>query len=223
VTDLVHVLIVGDAWAPAQVDGDSNAGLEGLDGFAVTCVPGLEQTSGPRHHYPDPSVVVLDQRLSGMSDWSAIQTVHAQIGNVPIAIAIDEMSADDAWAAMNQGVTGIILKSSSELIMRSALTMIASGEIYLCGSIIQALRASTNNGSGTGDAELQSTLGHLTGRQLECIRLLTGGLTNLQIAEAMTVSEMTVKLHLHSAFKKMGAHNRADAVRIAFLHGIVPH
>jgi DNA-binding NarL/FixJ family response regulator len=221
---LVHVLFVGDGWSPTPLGGSSPR-LAGLDSFVTSCVPGLAEVMEWGLHGPGLSVVVLDHGLSGMNDWSAIQTVHDRVGEVPIAVAvtIDDMSADDAWAAMNHGVTGIILKSSSESVLRNALTMIASGETYLCASIVQALRTATNHGADMGDTALGITLGHLTVRQLQCVRLLTGGLTNLQIAKAMTVSEMTVKLHLHSAFKKMGANNRADAVRIAFLHGIVPH
>jgi len=223
VADPVHVLVVGKGWVPAYADGGAVPKGDGLDGFVVTCASGLDQVSESAQGDAELSVVVLDHELSGMGDWSAIPIIHMHIGNVPIAIVIDEMSADDAWSAMNHGITGIILKNTEESIIRNALTLIASGETYLCGSVIDALRPSPSNGRRLGDIELRDALGHLTSRQFQCVRLLTGGLTNLQIAKEMVLSEKTVKLHLHTAFRKMGAHNRADAVRIAFLHGMTPH
>ena len=56
-------------------------------------------------------------------------------------------------------------------------------------------------------------------RELEILRLLIDGNTNKEIARSSSLQEITVKVHLRNAYRKMGATNRADAVRIAFQHG----
>ena len=60
----------------------------------------------------------------------------------------------------------------------------------------------------------------LTPRELDCIEHLVSGSPNREIAARLAISAITVKLHLVSAFKKMGARNRSDAVRIAMLQGV---
>jgi len=55
---------------------------------------------------------------------------------------------------------------------------------------------------------------------MDCIEHLVHGSPNREIAARLAISAATVKLHLNSAFKKMGARNRSDAVRIAMLQGV---
>jgi DNA-binding NarL/FixJ family response regulator len=73
-----------------------------------------------------------------------------------------------------------------------------------------------------GDGAQRAALGNLTRREFEAVRLLAEGLSNRDIAAAMRLAEVTVKLHLHNAFQKMGARSRADAVRIALKKGVGP-
>ena len=55
----------------------------------------------------------------------------------------------------------------------------------------------------------------LTPRQIAALRLASGGLTNTQIAERMGIGPESVKTHLHEAYRKLGASNRAHAVTLA--------
>ncbi|WP_051472116.1 response regulator transcription factor [Patulibacter minatonensis] len=55
-------------------------------------------------------------------------------------------------------------------------------------------------------------LRHLSGRELEVLRLMAGGLRNAEIAERLTLSEPTVKSHVRRILRKMRASNRAHAV-----------
>ena len=66
----------------------------------------------------------------------------------------------------------------------------------------------------------RQALGNLTRRELEVVKLLTGGLSNKEIANRLNLAENTIKMHLQNAFRKMGARSRADAVRIALSKNI---
>lgn len=55
----------------------------------------------------------------------------------------------------------------------------------------------------------------LTVRQIDVLRLAADGLTNAQIADHLGIGPESVKTHLHEAFRKLGAHNRAHAVSLA--------
>lgn len=56
---------------------------------------------------------------------------------------------------------------------------------------------------------------NLTARQADVLRLAADGLTNAQIADRLSIGPESVKTHLHVAYKKLGAHNRAHAVSLA--------
>ena len=62
----------------------------------------------------------------------------------------------------------------------------------------------------------------LTPRELQVLGLVADGLSNKVIAEALGISDETVKFHLGSIFGKLGASNRTDAVRLALRRGLVP-
>ncbi|MCW3065490.1 MAG: response regulator transcription factor, partial [Solirubrobacterales bacterium] len=53
-----------------------------------------------------------------------------------------------------------------------------------------------------------------SGRELEALELVAGGLHNVEIARTMFLSESTVKSHLMTAFRKLGVHSRAEAAAI---------
>lgn len=68
--------------------------------------------------------------------------------------------------------------------------------------------------------EMKRDLGHLTERELQVLKLLSGGMTNREIADNLTISTNTVKRHLKAIFRKLGVHTRAAAAAKAFNVGL---
>jgi two-component system, NarL family, nitrate/nitrite response regulator NarL len=93
----------------------------------------------------------------------------------------------------------------------TALRLMAAGETYVQRSVVGAL---------PGRHPARRSFDNLTPRELDCLEQLVRGSPNREIAERPAISQVTVRLHLNSAFKKMGARNRTDAARIAMLQGI---
>jgi DNA-binding NarL/FixJ family response regulator len=60
---------------------------------------------------------------------------------------------------------------------------------------------------------------HLTERQQQILDLVGDGLSNAEIGARLVITEQTVKNHLHDAYRRLGARNRMQAVRIAAAHG----
>jgi DNA-binding NarL/FixJ family response regulator len=67
----------------------------------------------------------------------------------------------------------------------------------------------------------ESIAGDLSPREVEVLKLIAAGLSNTEIAVALSLSNATVKTHINRIFSKTGARDRAQAVRYAYQHGMV--
>jgi DNA-binding NarL/FixJ family response regulator len=78
-------------------------------------------------------------------------------------------------------------------------------------------------GTSAAPARTAETLlpADLTPREREVLTLIGEGLSNRAIAQRLFVSEATVKTHINNLFAKTGVRDRAEAVRLAFTHGLV--
>jgi two-component system, NarL family, nitrate/nitrite response regulator NarL len=161
-------------------------------------------------------LIMLDYHMPGMNGLSGLDEIRKLVPGVPVAIMSGSIEQAEALRALERGAIGIILKDLRGTALLSALRLMSSGETYVPVSLLNKQGASTEQRS----RELRVAFGNLTPREFDCIKLLAQGTTNREIASGLAISEVTVKLHLNSAFKKMGARNRSDAVRIAMMNRI---
>jgi two-component system nitrate/nitrite response regulator NarL len=157
-------------------------------------------------------LIILDYRMPGMNGLAGLDEVRAKLPEARVAIMSGAMDGDEAERALERGAAGVIMKNLRGTALLTALRLMAAGETYVPGAVLNAL-------PGRHTAP-RPTLGNLTPREMDCVEQLVRGSPNREIAERLAISATTVKLHLISAFKKMGARNRSDAVRIAMLQGV---
>jgi len=163
-------------------------------------------------------LIMLDYQMPGMNGLSGLDEIKKLVPGVPVAIMSGSIDQAEALRALERGAIGIILKDLRGTALLSALRLMSSGETYVPISLLN--KAQSASSAEKRSRELRVAFGNLTPREFDCVKLLAQGTTNREIAAGLAISEVTVKLHLNSAFKKMGARNRSDAVRIAMMNGI---
>ncbi|MER6800434.1 response regulator transcription factor, partial [Amycolatopsis mediterranei] len=116
----------------------------------------------------------------------------------------------DAVRALGAGARGYVLKAGPPEELFRAVRSAAAGGLGLAPEIVDGLVG-----------QVVSPDPDLTTREIEVIRLLASGRSNRAIAEALFLSEATVKTHLVRIYRKLGADNRAAAVSEAVRRGLL--
>ncbi|MGN6090396.1 MAG: helix-turn-helix domain-containing protein, partial [Actinomycetales bacterium] len=99
----------------------------------------------------------------------------------------------------------------------AALQSVAAGEAHLDPSVQARLLETLDRPTRPAPADVAA----LTPRETEVLALIGQGLSNLEIAQRLVVSEATVKTHINRLFAKTGARDRAQAVAVAYRAGLV--
>lgn len=187
-----------------------------LGDVAITEASTLNEALGKIDEGGPFDVVVLDWCMPGMNTQTAIAMVRERLPGTPIVIMSGYITKEDAAAALRQGAAGVIPKDLRGLAMINALRLVLSGEVFLPSSLFAPAGNQTEHETqGRKTAANVIASGNLSAREGEILSFLCKGLSNRQIAAQLSISENTVKVHLRKTFRKIGARNRSDAVRIA--------
>jgi len=158
-------------------------------------------------------LLVLDLQMPGMSELDGFFAVRRRHPNLPIVIVSGVNDPRTIRALLDGGARGYIPKLASSEQLMEGLRRVLRGEVYLP----DALFIPDPETSASGGAES----GPLTSRQLQILPLLAEGMPNKRIAEALGVTEGTVKQHLKDLFRRLNARNRTQAVKEARRTGLL--
>ena len=157
-------------------------------------------------HLPD--LLLLDLRMPGKN---GIQTIHEIRGKYPDAriLVLSAFDGDeDIYRAFHAGAQGYVLKNTTGDKLVPALRTVASGRNWIPKDVASQLAA-------------RKMWEQLTNREVEVLNELAKGLANKEIAEALNITEHTVKDHLKNILGKLHAADRTEAVTKAIQRGII--
>ncbi|MEI7610682.1 MAG: response regulator transcription factor [Rhodospirillaceae bacterium] len=159
-------------------------------------------------------LILLDLSMPGMNGMRGVEALHGEHPDVPLVILSGDSRRETVLGAVQAGASGFISKTVSGVAMVNALRLVLSGETYLPSSAIADDEYDAGPESGTSSPR-PSLLAGLSPRDREILALVVEGLTNKAIGRRIGLQEVTIKAHLRSLYRRIGAANRAQAVRIA--------
>jgi DNA-binding NarL/FixJ family response regulator len=157
-----------------------------------------------------PDVVLLDVRMPGRDGVELLRELAGR-GPLPPTILLTTFDDDEAlFAGLRAGARGFLLKDVSFERLADAIRAVAAGESLVRPALTErALRGLERRPPRFDSLERPDPL---TGRETEVLRLIAGGYSNREVAEALGTSEGTVKNHTSSILSKLGVRDRTRAV-----------
>jgi DNA-binding NarL/FixJ family response regulator len=178
--------------------------------------------SGPRF-----DLILVERSLLPTADGGGITDVVRRAGGTPVVVVSAVNSHGDIAQARTAGASGFLLKSSPVSVMQDALrTVLDGGTTFPAdgpGPVNSAEVSAPRDGAPSDTDRTRVEL--LTHRQRDVLALVGEGRSNKDIAEALGISEGTVKVHVGAILKALGTANRTQAALIAIDCGIaaLPH
>jgi DNA-binding NarL/FixJ family response regulator len=176
---------------------------------------GLVATKMAESQHPD--VILMDIRMPLLDGIEATERIRQQVAPGPRILLLTTFDTPELVVeGMRAGAAGYLLKDCSAEELCTAVRAVARGQVLLQASSAAQLLAGLHaqqppvygGAQSSGEAEKRG----LTARELEVVRLIAQGQSNMEIAATLFVSEATVKTHINHIFSKLGARDRAQVI-----------
>ncbi|ONI72719.1 DNA-binding response regulator [Actinosynnema sp. ALI-1.44] len=167
----------------------------------------------------EPDIVLMDIRMPLVDGVEATAEICAKTDAKVIVLTMFDVD-EYVYAALAAGASGFLLKDTRRDELANAIRVVAAGDALLAPSVTRRLIADLSR-RGHAVPALATRLADLTDRERDTLRQLARGLSNVEIAAELHVSEHTVKTHVSNLLSKLGLRDRAQAVVFAYESGLV--
>ncbi|MGH2437546.1 MAG: response regulator [bacterium] len=155
-----------------------------------------------------PDVTLMDLRLPDMNGIDALIAIRAEFVNARVIMLSTFQGDVDIQRALAAGARGFLLKTMPPNELVACIRQVHKGKKCVPADVA---------------AHLANYFAEeaLTAREVEILELIAAGNRNRDVADALSISEDTVKVHVKHAMEKLGANDRTEAVVIAVRRGII--
>jgi len=196
--------MVLSAQADMEVVGEAENGADALRLLAATAA----------------DVVVMDIRMPIMDGVEATRRLCVGEGGPRVLVLTTFDTDEDAFAALQAGASGFLLKNVPPEELLAAIRVVASGESVVAPRVTRRL-LDRFAGQLSPPQVADGRLANLTEREHEVLLLVAQGMSNAEIAEKLFVAEATVKTHVGRILTKLDLRDRVQAVVLAYETGLV--
>ena len=180
----------------------------------ATCGDGVAALDAVRAKPCD--VLVLDLKMPGKTGLEVLQQMTQENVQCRTVLLTAALKDDEVVQALKLGAMGVVLKESEPGALLECVRRVHQGEQWIDRETLSRafgrvmMRESANREASR----------NLTPRELEIVRMIAQGLRNKAVAERLSISEGTVKIHLHNIYEKLGVDGRLELVLFAQEKGL---
>ena len=173
----------------------------------VSCASSIEQAL-ELLEAKEPDALILDVMMKDGGGLQLLSIIRARGSTVPVILLTVMIQPQQTLEALKLGCNGIMLKEGNPHELLACVKTVLAGGTCVDPSVMeQALMHSVSGGQSR-----PSPSDVLTEREKELAALIRMGLRNREIAERLGLSEGTVKVHVHSIFRKLNVRSRAELI-----------
>lgn len=177
-------------------------------GFELVAEAGTGEEAIEKFRECRPDVTLMDLRLPGISGTEAITAIRAEFPDARIVVLTTETGDVPMQRTLNAGAKGYVLKGMAMSELLDIIRSVHAGKTRI------PERVATHLAEHLTDKNLSA-------RELEVLKLIAGGHRNREIAQKLSISEETVKMHVRNIMVKLNANDRTHAVTIAVRRGFI--
>jgi two-component system nitrate/nitrite response regulator NarL len=179
---------------------------------------GVEAVAKARETVPD--AILMDLAMPKCSGLEATRLIKREMPHVKIIILTVSDDDRDLFAAIKNGADGYLLKNLEPRQLFDMLEGIRYGEAPISGLLAAKILQEFRQPDQSLPRQLEAS-DELTPREIEVLERVVEGATNKEIAEALVITENTVKIHLRNILEKLHVQNRIQAAVYAVRQGLV--
>lgn len=161
-----------------------------------------------------PDVILMDLNMPKLGGLEAIRAIHAEDPAARILVLTSFDEDGRVSAAIKAGALGFLRKDASPDDLFDAIRYTAKGKSFLPQEIVHQLIHDLRNPVSLAEAGTE-----LTEREQDVLSAIAKGMSNQEIADALTISTTTVRTHVRNVLHKLGVANRTQAALCAVKSG----
>jgi DNA-binding NarL/FixJ family response regulator len=194
------------------------AGQPGLEvvGEAANGLAGVELAQALQ-----PDLVIMDVEMPVMNGVEAVRLIREQVMDVKVIMLTVSEADEHVFDAIRNGAHGYLLKNLRPDQLFDMIHAVLRNETPISPAVAGKLISDLQQQGGRRATVPKGGPGPpITPRELEILRLVAGGLSNKEIGKRLSITEGTVKNHIHNALEKLHMENRIQAAAYIVRQGL---